>query len=127
MHKQIVYSDKAPKPIGPYSQAVIAGNLIFLSGQVGISLETGTLVPGGIKEETKCVLENIKAVLEAAGSAMNNVVKTTVYLTDLNNFTEMNNIYNDYFIEKFPARATIQVVALPKGACVEIEAIALKN
>lgn len=125
--KKIIFTDKAPKPIGPYSQAVIAGNFIFLSGQIGICPETGTLVPGSIKAETKCVLENIKAVLEAAGSAMNNVVKTTVYLTDLNNFIDMNNIYNEYFIEKFPARATIQVGALPKGACVEIEAIALKT
>jgi 2-iminobutanoate/2-iminopropanoate deaminase len=123
--KRIVYSDKAPKPIGPYSQAVVVGNFIFLSGQIGISLETGNLVEGGVVVETKQIFANLKAVLESAGSSLDNIVKTTVYMTDINKFAEMNKIYNEYFSKDYPARATVQVGALPKQACVEIEAIAI--
>lgn len=123
--KKIVYSDKAPKPIGPYSQAIIVDKFIFLSGQIGISPDTGNLVEGGVNAETKQIFANFKAVLESANSSLENIVKTTVYLTDLNKFAEMNKIYNEYFTKDYPARATIQAGALPKGACVEIEAIAV--
>jgi len=125
--KKIVFTEKAPKPIGPYSQAVIVDKFIFLSGQIGISPQTANLVEGGIVAETKQIFANLKAVLESANSSLDNIVKTTVYLTNLSKFSEMNNIYNEYFTEDYPARATIQVSALPKGACVEIEAIAVLN
>jgi 2-iminobutanoate/2-iminopropanoate deaminase len=125
--KKIIFSDKAPKPIGPYSQAVIVDNFIFISGTLGMSIQTGNLVEGGIESETKQVFANLKAVLESANLSLDNIVKTTVYMTDLSKFTEMNNIYNQYFTKDYPARATIQVAALPKGACVEIEAIAIAN
>jgi 2-iminobutanoate/2-iminopropanoate deaminase len=123
--KKIIFSDKAPKPIGPYSQAVVVDKFIFLSGQIGISPNTGNLVEGGIIAETKQIFANFKAVLESANSSLDNIVKTTVYMTDLTKFAEMNKIYNEYFTKDYPARATIQVSALPKGACVEIEAIAV--
>lgn len=125
--KKIIFSDKAPKPIGPYSQAVQVGNLIFLSGQIGISPATGNLVQGGIVAETRQVFANLQAVLKSANLTLDDIVKTTVYMTDLSKFTEMNNIYNEHFKGDYPARATIQVSALPKGACVEIEAIAVIN
>ena len=125
MKKKIIFSEKSPKPIGPYSQAVIVDKFIFLSGQIGISPQTANLVEGGIVAETKQIFANLKAVLESANSSLANIVKTTVYLTDLSKFSEMNNIYNEYFTKDYPARATIQASALPKGACVEIEAIAL--
>lgn len=125
--KRIIFSDKAPKPIGPYSQAVQVGNFIFLSGQIGISPETGNLVDGGIIAQTKQVFANLKSVLENVNLSLDDIIKTTVYLTDLNQFAEMNKIYNEHFTKDYPARATVQVSALPKGACVEIEAIALIN
>lgn len=125
--KEIIFSDKAPKPIGPYSQAVQVDKFIFLSGQIGISIETGNLVEGGIVAETKQVFANLKVVLESAHLSLDDIIKTTVYLTNLNQFAEMNKIYNEHFKGDYPARATIQVSALPKGACVEIEAIALIN
>lgn len=127
MDKKIIYSDKAPKPIGPYSQAVIIDKLVFLSGQIGISPQTGNLVDGGVVEETKQIFRNFKAVLEAVKISLDDIIKTTVYMTDLSKFAEMNKIYNDHFTKDYPARATIQVSALPKGACVEIEAIAIIN
>jgi 2-iminobutanoate/2-iminopropanoate deaminase len=123
--KKIIFSDKAPKPIGPYNQAVMVDNFVFISGTLGISLETGNLVDGGIGAETRQVFVNLKAVLESANLSLDNIVKTTVFMTDLSKFAEMNNIYNEYFTKDYPARATIQVAALPKGACIEIEAIAL--
>ncbi|MBS4015768.1 MAG: RidA family protein [Candidatus Latescibacteria bacterium] len=123
--KKIIFSDKAPKPIGPYNQAVMVDNFVFISGTLGILLETGNLVEGGIGPETRQVFVNLKAVLESANLSLDNIVKTTVYMTDLSKFAEMNNIYNEYFTKDYPARATIQVAALPKGACIEIEAIAL--
>jgi 2-iminobutanoate/2-iminopropanoate deaminase len=123
--KKIIFSEKAPKPIGPYSQAVIVDKFIFLSGQIGISLDSGNLVEGGVVAETKQIFANFKAVLESANCSFDNIVKTTVYMTDLGKFGEMNKIYNEYFSKDYPARATIQVGALPKGACVEIEAIAV--
>lgn len=123
--KKIILTDKAPKPIGPYNQAVMVDNFMFISGTLGLSLQTGNLVEGGIAQETKQIFANLKAVLESANLSLDDIVKTTVYMTDLSKFTEMNNIYNQYFSKDYPARATIQVAALPKGACVEIEAIAL--
>ncbi|MEE9292188.1 MAG: RidA family protein [Acidobacteriota bacterium] len=115
---------KAPVAIGPYAQAVAAGGLIYLSGQVALDPETGELVRGSIEEEAKLTLENLKAVHEAAGSGFDRVLKTTVYLTDFADFQVMNRVYESYFGSCRPARATVQVVGLPKGARIEIEAIA---
>lgn len=123
--KHIVNTPKAPAPIGPYSQAVKTGNLVFTSGQIPIDPETGEMVPGGIHQQTKQVLENLRVVLEAAGSSVADVIKTTVFLTDMADFPEVNAIYAEYFGEEdAPARSTVQVAALPKGALVEIEVVA---
>jgi 2-iminobutanoate/2-iminopropanoate deaminase len=120
--KEIIHSDKAPEPIGPYSQAVRMGNLLFASGQIPIDPSTGALVQGGVQEQTRQVMRNLDAVLSAAGAAFSDVVKTTVYLTDLSVFADFNAVYAEYFDEATaPARATIQVGALPKGALVEID------
>ncbi len=124
--KNIIFSEKAPKPIGPYSQAVEVDNFVFLSGQLGISLETGNLVEGGIEAQTRQIFANLEAVLASINLSLSDIIKTTVYMTDLNQFAEMNKIYNEHFAKDYPARATIQVAALPKGACVEIEAVAVK-
>jgi len=121
----IVSSHLAPSAIGPYSQAVRAQNLLFVSGQIPLDPATGDLVEGGAAEQTTQVMENLRAVLEAGGASFANVVKTTVYLTDLNDFTTVNTTYGGYFDISPPARATVQVAALPKGACVEIDAIAV--
>jgi 2-iminobutanoate/2-iminopropanoate deaminase len=124
---EYVFTDRAPKPIGPYSQAVIAGNFVFLAGQIPIDPKTGELVDGGMKEQTRRVLENIKAVLEKAGCSLKDVVNVTVFLKDLSHFNEFNEVYSEYFSENKPARATIQVAALPKNALVEIVAIAYRE
>ncbi len=124
---EYVFTDRAPKPIGPYSQAVVAGNFVFLAGQIPIDPETGEIVGGGIKEQTKRVLENIKAVLEGAGCSLKDVVNVTVFLKDLSHFNEFNEVYSEYFSENKPARATIQVAALPKNALIEIVAIAYRK
>lgn len=122
--KQPVHSEKAPKPVGPYSPAVIAGEFVWTSGQLGLDPATGELVPGGIEAETEQALKNLAAVLEAAGSGLDRVVKTLIFITDMNQFAKVNAIYARYFPEPFPARSTVQVSALPKGALVEIEAVA---
>lgn len=123
--KEIIHSAQAPEPIGPYSQAVKAGNLLFLSGQIPIDSSTGELVQGGIQEQTRQVMKNLEAVLRAATASFYDVVKTTVYLTDLSTFSDFNAVYAKYFNEETaPARATVQVAALPKGALVEIELVA---
>lgn len=122
--KKIVFTDQAPKPIGPYSQAVIVDKLVFISGTLGIEPSSGNLVSGGIVAETKQIFSNLQVILASIGLSFDDIIKTTVYLTDLGKFTEMNNVYNQYFSKDYPARATVQVSALPKGACVEIEAIA---
>ena len=122
-----VTSLSAPAAIGPYSQAIDAGDFVFLSGQVPIDPKTGELVPGDIAAQTERVLENLAAVLEAAGCSFSNVVKTTIYLTDLGDFQTVNATYAKRFAEAPPARATVQVAALPKGARVEIDAIAKKR
>lgn len=123
--KEIVSTENAPGAIGPYSQAVKAGNMVFCSGQIPIDPETGVFVSNEIGEQTEQVLKNLSAVLEAAGSNLNNVVKTTVFLLDMNDFTAMNEVYAKYFNENKPARATVQAARLPRDARVEIECIAL--
>ncbi len=124
MEKRVVSTERAPAAIGPYSQAIAAGELLFLSGQIPLHPETGELVRSSIEDETRRVLENVRAVVEAAGSSLEAVVKTTIYLTDLGDFAKVNGVYAEYFPKAPPARATVQVAALPKGARVEIEAIA---
>ena len=123
--KKIIYTDKAPKAIGPYSQAVRSEALVYTAGQVGIDPAGGELVEGGIEAQTRQVLTNLKNVLEASDSGLNFVVKTTVFLKDMNDFAKMNAIYAGFFPENPPARSTIAVAGLPKGALVEIEAVAL--
>lgn len=119
----IIKTNKAPAAIGPYSQGTVLGGLVFTSGQLPIVVETGTM-PDTIEEQAKASLENVKAILEAAGSSMNKVLKTTVFLSDMNNFAAFNAVYSTYFAEPFPARSCVQVARLPKDALVEIEAIA---
>ncbi len=123
--KEIVTADKAPRAIGPYSAAVKAGDLIFTAGQLGIDPESGEFVPGGIEAETRQALLNLQAVLEAAGSSLKSVVKTTVFLRDMNDFGVMNVIYGEFFTEDYPARSAVQAARLPKDGAVEIEAVAL--
>lgn len=125
MSREVVHTQAAPKAIGPYSQAVRSNGMIYLSGQLGLDPATGQLVSGSVEEQTRRALANLLAVLEAAGSGLDRVVKTTVFLTDMGKFTEMNAIYSEYFSDQPPARSAVQVSALPKGAAVEIECIAL--
>jgi 2-iminobutanoate/2-iminopropanoate deaminase len=122
--KQAISSPGAPKAIGPYSQAVKAGQLLFLSGQVALDPATGQLVEGGVAEQTRRVFENLGAVLAAANRSFADVVRTTVFLADMNDFAAMNEVYGEYFAEPYPARATVQVARLPKDARVEIDVIA---
>jgi 2-iminobutanoate/2-iminopropanoate deaminase len=125
MQKQIITTQLAPAPVGPYQQAVRTGQLVFTAGQLPIDPKTGALVTGPIGAQTRQVLENLKAILEAAGSTLDQVVKTTVFLRDMNDFPEMNAVYALYFKEAIaPARSTVQVARLPKDAAIEIEAIA---
>ena len=124
-HKEVITAENAPKAIGPYSAAIRAGQMVFVSGQLGIHPTTGNLVEGGIEGETRQALDNLKNVLAASGSGLDSVLKTTVFLRDMNDFARMNAIYGEYFTQNPPARSTIQVAALPKGGAVEIEAIAL--
>ena len=124
MNARTVSTDGAPRAIGPYSQGIAAAGLLFLSGQVPLDPRTGGLVQGTVQEEVTRVLENLKAVLEAAGSGLEHVVRTTVYLTSLKDFEAMNEAYARAFGESRPARSTVQVAALPRGARVEIDAIA---
>jgi 2-iminobutanoate/2-iminopropanoate deaminase len=123
--KQIVVAEKAPKAIGPYSTGVSAGCLVFTAGQLGIDPENGKLVEGGIQAQTRQALTNLSTVLEAAGSSLGQILKTTVFLQDISQFSQMNEVYGTFFTEDFPARSAIQVAALPLGASVEIEAVAL--
>jgi 2-iminobutanoate/2-iminopropanoate deaminase len=121
--KEIVTTDRGPKPIGPYSQAVKANGFLFLSGQVALDPKTGEMTGNDIRQQTERVLENIKGILEAAGSNLHHVVKTTVFLKDMNEFPPMNEVYGRYFTSAPPARSTVQVARLPKDALVEIEVI----
>jgi 2-iminobutanoate/2-iminopropanoate deaminase len=122
--KEVITTDKAPKALGPYSAGIRVGNMIYTAGQVGIDPVNGEIVAGGIEAETRQVLHNLQAVLKAAGSSLDWVVKTTVFLQDMGEFSRMNAVYAEFFKEKPPARSTVQVGALPKGAAVEIEAVA---
>lgn len=129
MQKDIIYSKNAPKPIGPYSQAIKltmdSGKILYTSGQVAIDPKTGNFISGGIKEQTRQVIENLKALLNEAGTEINKVIKTTVFLKDMNDFTVMNEIYSEYFGDSKPARSTVEVARLPKDALIEIEVIAV--
>jgi 2-iminobutanoate/2-iminopropanoate deaminase len=122
--KTIIEAKNAPKAIGPYSAGNRYGNLVFTAGQLGIDPRSGELVAGGIEAETRQALTNLKAVLEAANTVLGNVLKTTVFLRDINDFASMNAVYGEFFTQDFPARSAIQVAALPKGGAVEIEAVA---
>jgi len=124
MAKEIILTEKAPLAIGPYSQAVKYGNIIFTSGAIGVDPGTGAFVEGGIQEQTKQCIENLKVILEASGSGLKNVLKTTVFIKDMNDFSKVNEIYGNYFTEKQPGRSCVEVARLPKDALVEIEAIA---
>ena len=123
--KEIIATGDAPQAIGPYSQAVRAGNMVFASGQIPLDPATKEFVPGGIAEQTEQVLKNLTAVFAAAGVGMDQIVKTTVFLADMNDFTAMNEVYGKYFSANPPARATVQAARLPRDAKVEIEAIAV--
>ena len=127
MDRTIVSTDKAPGAVGPYSQAVVAGDLVFTAGAIALDPKTGELVGEEIGAQTRQVLKNVQGVLEAAGSSLDQVVKTTVFLTDMGNFAQMNSVYAEFFPSHPPARSTVQVGALPKGALLEIEAIALRG
>lgn len=123
--KQQIFSANAPKAIGPYSQAIRAGHILYTSGQLGMIPSSGVLVDGGVEAETRQALENLSAILESAGTDMGSVLKTTVFLRDINDFSRMNTIYAEFFKDVPPARSAVQVAALPRGAAVEIEAVAL--
>ena len=119
-----VYTDRAPKPIGPYSQAIKVGKWLFVSGQIPIDPSTGRVIEGSFVDKVRRVMENIKAIVEAAGGSLNNVVKVTVYLKDISLYAEFNKVYKEYFKDRKPARAVVAVKDLPAGAEIEIEAIA---
>lgn len=121
-----IITDKAPKAIGPYSQAIIAGNLVFVSGQIPAVPSTGEITASGISEQCEQVLNNLKGVLEAAGTGLSNVVKTTVFVKNMDDFAVVNEVYARYFNSPYPARSCIEAARLPKGVLVEIEAIAIK-
>lgn len=125
--KKIINSLKAPAPIGPYSQAVMTGNLIFVSGQIALDADSGELINENISKETQKVMENIKAILNEAGCAMDAIVKSSIFLSDMNNFSHVNAVYSNYFDENPPARETVEVSRLPKDVNVEISVIAIKD
>ena len=124
MNKTIINTPDAPAPIGPYNQAILSGNLLFISGQICLDPSSGKLKNKDIQEETHQVMHNLKTILSAAGMDFSNVVKTTIFITDMNRFSEMNEVYGKYFTSDFPARETVQVSALPKFVNVEISMIA---
>lgn len=123
--REVVRTSEAPAAVGPYAQGVVAQGFVFVSGQIPLDPSTGTLVGAGVEEQTRRVLRNVVAILDAAGSGVDRVVKTTVYMTDLGEFEAMNRVYAEVFGDTIPARATVQVSRLPRGAAVEIEAVAL--
>lgn len=125
MAKEIVHTSKAPEAVGPYSQAVKENGLVFCSGQVPLDPASGELLEGSVADQTRRAMDNLKAVLEAAGSSFDKVVKVTAYLVDMNDFVEFNGVYGEYFTDAPPARATVGVAALPKGARVEVECVAI--
>ncbi len=120
-----IITEKGPKAIGPYSVGIRAMRFIYTAGQLGIDPQSGNLVPGGVEAETKQALKNLQTILEAGGSSMDHVLKTTVFLKDINDFAKMNAVYSEFFTSDYPARSAVQVAALPKGGLVEIEAVAL--
>lgn len=122
--KRVIKTDKAPKPIGPYSQGILVGKFLFISGQIPVVPETGELIKGDIERETEQILKNIKAIVEETGGGMDNIVKTTIYITDVGNFSKVNETYGKFFQKEPPARATVGS-NLPKGVDIEIEAIAV--
>jgi 2-iminobutanoate/2-iminopropanoate deaminase len=124
--KSIIYTEKAPAPIGPYSQAVLTGNMLFISGQIPIDPETNQLINGSIRDEARQVMKNLEALLSESGLSFESVVKTSIFLSDMNHFAEVNEIYGSYFISNFPARETVAVLGLPKNVNVEISMIAVK-
>jgi 2-iminobutanoate/2-iminopropanoate deaminase len=124
MSSNIIYSDQVPDPIGPYSQAIQAGNFLFTSGQIALNKKTGKIVPGGVEEQTMQVLKNLEAVLKSASMTKEHVVKTTLYITNMDNFDSVNQVYAGYFKDNKPARSTIEVNRLPKNVLVEIEFVA---
>jgi 2-iminobutanoate/2-iminopropanoate deaminase len=125
MSKKIIRTEKAPLPIGPYNQAIVANNLVYTSGQIALDAKTGNAVDAGISEQTRIVLTQLKTILEEAGSSLENVIKTTVFLKDMNDFVAMNAVYSEFFqAQTAPARSTIQIARLPKDVLVEIEAVA---
>jgi 2-iminobutanoate/2-iminopropanoate deaminase len=124
VERQVIATKKAPQAIGPYSQGIKIGGLVFTAGQAGLDPSTGELVAGGVAAETRQVLWNLQAILEAGGSSLASVVKTTVFLTNMDDFQIMNQVYGEFFPQDPPARSTVQVSRLPKGAAVEIEAVA---
>ena len=126
MSKSVVYSENAPEPIGPYSQAIQAGNILFVSGQIAIQRATGKIITTTIEEETNQVMENLGGVLKAAGMNFSNIVKTSIFLKDMNNFPQVNGIYGRFFAQDPPARETVEVARLPKDVNVEISCIAVK-
>ena len=124
--KKIIFTEKAPAPIGPYSQAVVAGNVLYTSGQIALHPETGELITSDIETETKQVMENMKAVLDAAGTSFENVIKSTIFISNMDDFAKINGVYGSYFNESSaPARETVQVARLPKNVNVEISMIAI--
>jgi 2-iminobutanoate/2-iminopropanoate deaminase len=123
--KKAISTSNAPAAIGPYSQAIQAGNIVYVSGQIPIDPATGSFVEGGIKEQTRQSLTNVNAILEEAGLTLANVVKTTVFLADIADFADMNSVYAEFFSEPYPARSAVAVKSLPKGALVEIEVVAV--
>lgn len=125
MPVEVITASNAPKSIGPYSQAIKTQNMVFTSGQIPVDPSTGEVVSGGIENQTRQVLENLKAVLIQAGTGFENVVKTTVYIKDMNDFTLVNKVYGQYFNEPYPARSCVEVARLPKDVAVEIEAVAI--
>jgi 2-iminobutanoate/2-iminopropanoate deaminase len=127
MAKTVVYSAQAPEPIGPYSQAIQAGNMLFISGQIAIQKSSGNLVTGDIDQETRQVMENLAEILKAAGMDFSQVVKSTIFLKDMNNFPRVNEIYGQHFKQQPPARETVEVSRLPKDVNVEISCIAVKG
>ena len=123
--KKMVATDRAPQAIGPYSQAIQTGGMLYVSGQIPLVPTTGVLVAGGIEGQTAQVLENLRAIIEAAGSSLADVVKTTVYITNMDDFARVNAVYGKYFVQDCPARVCVEVSKLPKGALVEIDAVAV--
>ncbi|MEO0098671.1 MAG: RidA family protein [candidate division WOR-3 bacterium] len=125
-NKKIIFSEDAPKPIGPYSQGIKIGNFLFTAGQIAIDPKTNELIKGDIKEETRRVLENLKAILTQEGFSLKDVIKVNIYLVDLSHFPQVNEVYSEYFKEDFPVRTTVGVASLPKGARIEIDLLAYR-